>query len=234
MIEIIPAIMPISFSDLEEKIFKVKGLVSLVQIDVMDGKLTTDATWPYLEEGLDSTFQNILDEKQSMPLWDEIDFEVDLMVEGDLLKYTHDWIHAGAKRIILHYKSDPHIGETIQKIRANSVGKESPFYVEIGLGIEAPENLEEIKKIIPHVDFVQCMGIKEIGVQGSPFNSDILKTITSLRERFPELIISVDGGVNFETAPLLIKAGANRLVSGSAIYGSDNVKETISHLRSFV
>lgn len=232
--EIIPAIMPTSFSDLEEKVFKVKGLVPLVQVDVMDGKLTADATWPYLEEEMDPAFQNILEEKQSMPLWDEIDFEADLMIKEDVLKRAEDWIHAGAKRIILHYKSDTQIKEIIQKIRENSVPKDSPFYIEIGLAIESSENLEDISKVVPDIDFVQCMGIKEIGVQGSPFNPDILKTITSLREKFPELIISVDGGVNLETAPLLAKAGATRLVSGSAIYGSDSIKGAIEHLRSLV
>lgn len=230
MVEIIPAIMPISFSDLEEKFFKVKGLVSLVQIDVMDGKLTTEATWPYLVEEGDVAFQNILEEKQSMPLWDEMDFEADLMVSGDILKYAQDWIKAGAKRIILHYKSSPDILNVIKKIRENFPDKTSPFYIEIGLAIESNENLEEIKKIIPAIDFVQCMGIKEIGVQGSLFNPEILKTITSLRATYPELIISVDGGVNLETAPLLIKAGVNRLVSGSAIYGSEDIKEAIERL----
>ncbi|MFM2357864.1 MAG: hypothetical protein RJA61_601 [Candidatus Parcubacteria bacterium] len=230
MIEIIPAIMPQSFGEVEEKMALVKEFVPLVQIDVMDGVLTKNATWPYLSQDLDSTFQNILEEKESMPYWDELEFEADLMVKYPE-KIARDWLKAGAVRLILHSTSEGDLKELITKLREEGVPKGSPLYTEIGLAITADVSLESIKDLIPFVDFVQCMGIEEIGVQGSSFDSRILHTLSTLRAEFKDLILSVDGGVNLETAPLLVEAGANRLVSGSTIYRSENIKEAIDNLK---
>ena len=79
-------------------------------------------------------------------------------------------------------------------------------------------------------DFVQFMGIKKIGYQGQEFDTEVLDKISDLRKNFPDTIISVDGGVNFENAQDIVEAGVNRLVSGSAIYESDNIREAITEL----
>ena len=76
------------------------------------------------------------------------------------------------------------------------------------------------------------MGIEKIGFQGQSFDERVLHKVNDLRERFPELIISIDGGVSLETAPLLIKAGANRLVAGSAILKSEDIEKTIKEFQS--
>lgn len=231
MVEIIPAILPPKFPDIEAKMSLVHGMVSLVQIDVMDGTLTSGATWPYLTDTPDQVFQDIVAEKQSMPYWELLDFEADLMVKNPE-KIIDDWVKAGATRIIVHYKSSPRIKEIIEEFRAKYDGVDSLFSVSIGLAIESDVSIDSLKEIIPLVSFVQCMGIRTIGLQGQAFNTDILKTITSLRATYPELILSVDGGVNFETAPLLAKAGVRRLVSGSAIYNSDDVRMALAKLAS--
>jgi ribulose-phosphate 3-epimerase len=54
-----------------------------------------------------------------------------------------------------------------------------------------------------------------------------LENIKTLKDKFPDLPVSVDGGVNFETAPLLIDSGADRLIIGSAIFNSEDIIETI-------
>ena len=74
-------------------------------------------------------------------------------------------------------------------------------------------------------DFIQFMGIKKIGYQGQPFDEEVLKKIKDLRKKYPDITISVDGGVSFDNYKDLAKAGANKLISGSALYESENIKE---------
>ena len=69
------------------------------------------------------------------------------------------------------------------------------------------------------------MGIKKIGYQGQPFDEEVLKKIKDLRKKYPDITISVDGGVSFDNYKDLAKAGANKLISGSALYESENIKE---------
>ena len=76
------------------------------------------------------------------------------------------------------------------------------------------------------------MGIEKIGYQGQPFDERVIDQVKALRKEYPELIISVDGGVSFDTAPRLIEAGANRLVVGSVIFNSLDIRETVLALRS--
>ncbi len=79
MPEIIPAIMPRNFEYLKRNLELVRGIVKIVQIDIMDGKLTKNVSWPYGENDKES-FEKILNEEEGMPFWDEIDFELDLMI----------------------------------------------------------------------------------------------------------------------------------------------------------
>ena len=67
------------------------------------------------------------------------------------------------------------------------------------------------------IDFVQLMGIKEVGRQGQPFAEETFARVKKLRSVYPELEIAIDGGVNQETIPGLAEAGASRLAPGSAI-----------------
>ena len=75
------------------------------------------------------------------------------------------------------------------------------------------------------------MGIAKIGYQGEPFDERAPEQINQLRVKYPNLAISVDGGVSLETAPLLKAAGANRLVAGSAIFGASDIALAIRELK---
>jgi ribulose-phosphate 3-epimerase len=97
--------------------------------------------------------------------------------------------------------------------------------IEIGIALNTTTDISEIESMISLVDFVQCMGIEKIGFQGEPFDERVLKHIKELRLRYPDVIISIDGSVNQNTAPLLVQAGVNRLVVGSLLmesYGKRN------------
>ncbi len=66
------------------------------------------------------------------------------------------------------------------------------------------------------------MGIEKVGFQGEPFDKHAIYLVERMRRRYPELIIQVDGGVSLENANALAKAGASRLIVGSAIFGEDD------------
>ena len=78
------------------------------------------------------------------------------------------------------------------------------------------------------------MGIEKIGFQGQEFSEKVIDKIKELKKRKSEIIISVDGGVDLKNAPALIEAGATRLVSGSAILKSDNIKKTIEQFKELL
>lgn len=239
MIEIIPAILPEDVEDLREKLSLVSGIASLVQIDVCDGKFVPTKTWPY-KKGVDDTFLKIIAQEEGFPFWDSIDFEVDLMVKHPE-NIVDSWIVAGAKRIIIHIESTPDPLSLIRKIKQEyGTANESSYGIEVGvaLNVETPnEDAYEIlndvdNEGVPTADFVQFMGIENIGYQGEPFDERVLGKISDLHEVFSDTIISVDGGVSLDNATELIEVGANRLVSGSAIFESGDATDAIEVFQS--
>lgn len=207
MLEIIPAIMPKTFDELREKSASVYRHVKTIHVDVMNGSMTPSVNWPFLEGGL-LDIDKITKGELSLPYWKEVDYEVDIMMQDPEESLT-DWVNAGFHRVIVHI-------ENTQKLSA--IIKEWKGIVEIGVavGVETP-NEEVYKYVEEGIDFIQFMGIYQIGYQGNPLDSRVYEKVKKAREAYPDLPISVDGSVNLETAPLLIKAGANRLVIGSAL-----------------
>jgi len=233
MSEIIPAIIPKSFSDLTEKLSLVTGLVPFVQIDVLDGKFTPEKSWPNIG-GTDPDFIKIIREEEGFPYWEEIDFEVDLMV-SDPEAVLQQWISAGAKRIIPHYESfkdESVVLEFTQEFQNQYGGDGSFTALELGIALNIETPSDVLEAIIENIDFVQCMGIARIGYQGEPFDERVLDKIREIHDRYPDLPISVDGGVNLSTASALVEAGATRLVAGSAIFGSDDIPATIEEFQN--
>ncbi len=99
----------------------------------------------------------------------------------------------------------------------------------LGGAVSLPDNLDELRDLLDEgvVDFVQCMGIAHIGFQGEPFDEQVLETIQELRQSYPEMDISIDGGVSVENLVDLQEAGANRFVSGSGIFDHGIPQENI-------
>ncbi|MEI8249448.1 MAG: ribulose-phosphate 3-epimerase, partial [Candidatus Taylorbacteria bacterium] len=104
--------------------------------------------------------------------------------------------------------------------------------VEIGLALNIETPIVVLAHYANKIQFVQCMGITHVGFQGQVFDTRVIEKIKAIKATYPALIISVDGGVSLETAPLLIQAGADRLIVGSAIFGSANFVEAISHFKA--
>jgi ribulose-phosphate 3-epimerase len=226
MIEIVPAILPKSFSDLEMKLATIQGTTSRVQIDTVDGVFAPNITWPYTEG---TRFERILAEEEGMPFWEDFDFEFDAMVinpKEEIPKY----LKAGATRVVLHGAG----GEIMSALEALQAGRAGDFGVEVGIALLPGDSSGTFAQYKSLVDFVQVMGIAEVGVQGSAFDERALELVAALRADNPSLTIQVDGGVNLENAKQIANAGANKLVVGSAIFAATNPLEALEALEDEV
>ncbi len=219
-IEIIPAILPQDFSEIEEKTARVKGPVKNVQIDICDGHFVPSFTWPYKKH--DDSFDKMLSEEIGLPEWQELDYEFDLMVDKPEEK-IEKFVSIGAKRIIIHAEAKGDVVEAIKALNGR---------VEVGLALNIETSIESIESYKDMIQFVQCMGISRVGYQGQPFDERVLEKVKEIKKAYPDLIVSVDGGVSLETASELIAAGADRLVVGSAIFDDENPGEMIQKLKS--
>jgi len=218
--EIIPAIIPKTFSELKAHLEVVAGYVDTVQIDVCDGKFAPNKTWPYLGSG--ETYQKIVNEEEGMPYWEDVNFEFDLMVSNPN-EVISDVARMGATRAYVHI-------ESIASDALSDLIKEWNHVVEIGLALKPSTPLEVLETFLHEVSSIQCMGSDRISFGGVSLDERVEGRIADLHKRHPELIISVDIGVNAETAPRLVAAGAKRLVMGSAIF---KVVDPIGAIRSF-
>lgn len=225
MTEIIPAILAKDINDLRQKIANVVNVARIVQIDMCDGKFVESQSWPMQRDDIAST-SLILEEEEGLPYWENLDFEFDLMVK-DAIKQFDFFVRLGAKRIIFHLEAED---KNELKEFIDSIDPYTRENLDIGIAINTTTEIQELFPYINSIDFVQCMGIEHIGFQGEPFDERVLAQIKSLKEKYPDLIISVDGSVNEDTAPLLVEAGADRLVAGSVLMRSFDVRETMKEL----
>ena len=232
MVEIIPAVLSQNYEDMKNKIALVRGISPIVQIDLCDGIFVQNKTWPFATGGGDDVnFHAILNEQEGMPFWEDIDFEFDLMV-ADAVENFHIYTKLSPNRVVFHVEAVGDLKEFQNFIEGMDVYIRDS--INIGLAINTTTPIEQIFPLINDIDFVQCMGIEHIGFQGQDFDERVLTQIKTLKEKYPDLIISVDGGVSFQTAPLLIEVGATRLVAGSLILKSQDIRETISELENLV
>mgnify|MGYP000521454261 CR=1 FL=1 len=223
--EIIPAIMPKDLENISILAGLVKNHAETVQLDLMDGDYVPEKTWPFFYKG-DYDFEAIVKEEQSLPFWQDINYELDLMVAKPENRLD-DWFGLGASRVIFHYAS---IADW-DKIRSID-----PFFrnfTQLGLAVTIHDDIKDVKEILSegHFDFIQVMAIAHIGYMGEPFEEAALELIDTLHARYPEMIISVDGGVSLDSIAALADAGASRFVSGSGVYGGGVAKENIDNLR---
>ncbi len=231
MIEIIPAIMPGSVQDIEDKLSYIVREAPLVQLDIMDGKFVKPKTWPYVHNH--GAFEALATQAEGLPLWEKCDFEIDLMVAHPE-EVIEDWIIVGAKRIVVHIESTKKVDEIIKKFNERFARDPETKQrdVELGLALNILTSSETIVPYLKDIDFVQFMGIDRIGYQGESFDQNVIDKIRDFHNAHPEIIVSIDGGVSLETAPSLIKAGTSRLVSGSAVFESANIKATIEAFKT--
>lgn len=203
---LIPAIIPTSLEDLKAILEKVV-FAERIQIDVVDGQFVPFTSWPYEPKGTPDEISDLLASKPT---------EIDLMV-SDPVNAGRQWLQAGARGLIFHLESlnDP----------KEALALSDEFSFDIGFSINNDTPLEYLYPYIQSLDFVQIMGIDMIGQQGQPFDNRALERIAELSAMYPEMTISVDGGVSESSIKNLKAAGASRFVAGSAILKAANSEE---------
>ena len=218
---IVPAILPEDFEEVQKKVARVAKFVPWVQVDLCDGRFVPSRTWPYIDGG----FENLPPDLE-LPFWQDVNYEFDLMV-SDPVTVVDKVMELGGMRAVIHVGSAKE-EEILKALRALE-----HYDMEAVLAIDNNRSLTELFSLLEkdhQVHAVQCMGIAQPGFQKQEFDERVLERIKAIKEKYPLLTIAVDGAVNFETAELLIAAGADRLVSGSAIFESGDSLGTIRRL----
>ena len=208
--EIIPAIIGKDFDEVEGKVLSVENFVDWVHLDIMDGIFTPNENLAHFD----------IKKKH-----EDLKCEVHLMVRQPE-KVVSKWVEASVDRVLVHYES------TNEDSLGNALNELNNSEVEAGMVLKLETPIGVLDKFIDKLDVVQLMSIAEIGSYGQPFEEGIYEKIKSLRAKYPSVTISVDGGVNLDNARGLVSAGADNLVIGSAIFGSENISDTIARFMS--
>lgn len=150
--------------------------------------------------------------------------DVHLMIEQPE-RYITAFADAGADVLTLHYEASRHLHRAMQQIRDAGM--------KAGVVLNPHTPVELLQDLLPYLDLVLLMSVNP-GFGGQKFIPQILDKTVRLKKmiekRGLEVLIEVDGGVNAETAAQLFDAGADALVAGSYVFGSENPQKTIERL----
>ena len=209
MLVLSPSILSADFANLGEGVERAaKAGAEYIHIDVMDGAFV-----PNISFGMPVI-------KAIRPLTDKV-FDVHLMIE-EPVRYIQEFVDAGADMITVHVEACKHLHRTVQVIKS--------YGIKAGVVLNPATSLSTIEEILPEVDMVLLMSVNP-GFGGQKYIETTSDKIRRLRQMINDrnlnVDIEVDGGVTLDNVDMLIEAGANILVAGSAVYkGSieDNVK----------
>lgn len=150
--------------------------------------------------------------------------DVHLMIEQPE-RYITAFADAGADMLTLHYEASRHLHRAMQQIRDAGM--------KAGVVLNPHTPVELLQDLLPYLDLVLLMSVNP-GFGGQKFIPQILDKTVRLKKmiekRGLEVLIEVDGGVNAETAAQLFDAGADALVAGSYVFGSEDPQKTIERL----
>lgn len=228
MAEIIPSINVRTFEEVEDRIKKVEPYVKWCHLDVTDGIFSKHLTWhnpadlPHLA-GFLSELVGSDPTKQGLTLLKTLNIEVHLMI-AEPEKNIDQWLVRPVKRVIVHFEAARDLDLIIKKCREAGI--------EIGLSINPETFWGRLEPWLRKVDIYQTLAVHP-GPSGQEVDwPEMLGKIRHIRERCPSCIIEVDGGVNPESAKKAVEAGANLLVAGAYIFGSEDIKKAIEELKS--
>lgn len=234
MSEIIPSILEKSYKDIEDRVRQISNCSSWVQVDVVDGQFVPFKTWPFLNSN-DEDLKKLVGEEVSLPEWESVSYEFDLMCANPRA-VADTFVMVGASRIIVHYSSfkDDHEREVFLRDFKKKYNLPEPLSVELGLAVGTDISIEEVIKYKDAIDFIQVMGIENVGQQGEKFVESTYDRIKKIKELAPDLIVSVDGGVKEEHLQKLLEAGVDRICMGSQIWRADDPVDEYIRLSELV
>ena len=186
-------------------------------IDVMDGKFVENDTYKKMLE-----YASYIKRISNLPL------DIHLMVE-DVNSAIDDFLAVEPNIITFHYeacKNKEEVMEIIKKIKDN--------HCKVGLSVKPETKLEEIYEFLPYIHMCLVMTV-EPGKGGQTLLTDMVEKIATLKKYIDdnniEIDIEADGGINLKTAEAVKQAGANILVSGTAILIAKDYKVIIDELK---
>ena len=213
-IKVAPSLLSSDFSRLGEEIKAVEAAgADIIHVDVMDGHFVPNITiGPLIVEAARRSTK--------LPL------DVHLMITNPEL-YIADFAKAGADYITVHVETAFHLDRLIQSIKEHKG-------VKAAVALNPATPLTSLDYVLSSVDMVLIMSVNP-GFGGQAFIPSALEKIARLRKRIDDLglktEIEVDGGVKPSNAAEVIKAGADILVAGSAVYGAKDYASAIRGIR---
>jgi ribulose-phosphate 3-epimerase len=217
MIKLAPSILSADFARLGEQIDEVaRAGADYIHVDVMDGHFVPNIT-------IGAPVVASIRPVTSLPL------DVHLMIEHPE-RYISEFVQAGADIITVHVEASPHLQGTIRLIKE--------LGVKAGVSLNPPTPLVVIEEFLPQVDLVLIMSVNP-GFGGQSFIPEALPRIANMRKILDDRKLSaeleVDGGINADNAPDIVKAGANVLVAGNSIFrAKEGISRALRRLREAV
>jgi ribulose-phosphate 3-epimerase len=212
-IKISPSILSADFSILGDEIKSLEQAgADLIHVDVMDGHFVQNIT-------MGPPIIKMIRKCTKLP------FDVHLMI-SPVEKYIKAFADAGSDIITIHPEATDNLKRAVGTIK--SLGKKA------GVSLNPKTPISTLMDVINDIDLILIMSVNP-GFAGQSFMGEVLPKVTDLRKLINDkklkIDIEIDGGINFETAPLAVKAGANILVSGTTIF-SGSLKDNIQKLRN--
>jgi ribulose-phosphate 3-epimerase len=214
---IAPSVLSADFGQLARDVQRAESAgADWIHVDVMDGHFVPNLT---IGAGVTASIR----QATTLPV------DVHLMVESPE-RLIPDFVSAGADMITVHQETCPHLHRVVASVRDANVG--------VGVALNPATPVESLRDIVMDVDLILIMTVNP-GFGGQRFIESSPDRIARARDliagsgREGEIRLQVDGGIDPVTAPLVVRAGADVLVAGSAVYGADGgPEEAIPALRS--
>ncbi len=212
MFEIAPSILSADFTRLADEINAARnGGAKILHVDVMDGHFVPNITI-------------------GLPVVKSIRKATDMVIDTHLMisepgRYAEEFVKAGADMVSVHVEADAHLQRTLTAIRGAGA--------KAGVAINPATPIDTLAEALPYADFILLMSVNP-GFGGQKFIPTMLDKLRRLRrmidDRALPVQIEIDGGIDATNIAEIVKAGAQIIVAGSAVFGRDDAAASVKSL----